>query len=237
MVSIAVLDDEIVYIDQIRKITEACMKQMNTEYEFRGYEKEQDILEDLKKGIYYDLYLLDVQLPDINGLEIARQIRRRYEEPVLIYITNYVDYAVEAFEVNAFRYITKQTLEEKLPQAYQAVKILLEKKKVSDRFYGIERYGNLEKIFHKDIYYLKKDRKYVIFVHKNGKSRVRSTMKEILEELQDERFLAIDRSYVVNINHVQAIKKREMYIKNGDILPVSKPRWPYVRDTFMNGGL
>lgn len=237
MISIAVLDDEVVYIDQIRKITEACMELMNTEYEFRGYEKEQDILEDLKNGRYYDLYLLDVQLPDINGLEIARQIRRRYEEPVLIYITNYVDYAVEAFEVNAFRYITKQALEEKLPQAYQAMNTLLKKKKVSDRLYRIERYGSQEKILYRDIYYLKKDRKYVIIVHKDGKSRVRSTMKEILEELQDERFLAIDRSFAVNINYVQAIKNYEIYIKNGDILPVSKPRLPYVRDAFINDGL
>ena len=237
MVSIAVLDDEAVYVDRVKKITEACMKQMNAQYGFRSYEKAQDILEDLKNGIYYDLYLLDVQLADINGLEVARQIRRRYEEPVLIYITNYVDYAVEAFEVNAFRYITKQMLEEKLPQAYQAMNILLKEKKVSERFYKIERYGSLTKIFYSDIFYLKKDEKYVIFVHKGGKSRVRSTMKDMLEKLQDKRFMVIDRSYSVNIDHVQAVKNHEIYIKNGDILPVSKPKWPDVRNTLMNGGL
>ena len=162
MIRIAVLDDEAVYIDRVRKITESCMKQMAVEYSFHSYEREQDILKDLKNGAYYDLYLLDVQLSDINGLEVARQIRRRYEEPILIYITNYVNYAIEAFEVNAFRYITKQTLEEKLPQAYQAIKTLWKRNDCDNRSYRIKSYDEWEKIFYKDIYYLKKEGKYEI---------------------------------------------------------------------------
>lgn len=237
MLRIAVLDDETVYIDRIRQITNECMNRIGMKYEIHEYKNGQDILEDLEKEQYFDIYLLDVELPGMNGLEIAKQIRRKYTDPVLIYITNYVDYAVEAFEVNTYRYIPKRMLDLKLPQAYLAMEPLLKKKKYYDQFYLIEKYGQQKKVFYRDIYYLKKDRKYVILVHKDGKSQVRRSMGEILEELRAEEFLLIDRSYSVNIDHVLSVKNYQVYIRNGDVLPVSRPKWPQVRDTFMNGGI
>lgn len=236
MIKIAVLDDEPMYIEQVRRITEASMPQLGMKYEFYAYETGQSVLEDLKQEICYDVYLLDVQLPDINGLEIAKRIRRRWSDPIVIYITNYVDYAVEAYEVNTFRYIPKQLLEEKLPKAYHSMKDLLKKKEAARRFYTIERYAQREKLYYRDIYYLKKDGKYVILVHKDGKTSVRTTMSEILGELGEREFLLIDRSYAVNIEHVQSVRNYQVYLQNGEVLPVSKPKWQRVRNTLMEIG-
>ena len=152
MIRIAVLDDDPMSIERIRQITETCMRQLEMRDEIQDYETGQSVLDDLKKEIYYDVYLLDVQLPDINGLEIAKRIRRRWSDPIVIYITNYVDYAVEAYEVNTFRYIPKQLLEEKLPKAYHSMKDLLKKKEAARRFYTIERYAQREKLYYRDIY-------------------------------------------------------------------------------------
>ena len=127
MVNIAVLDDEAIYIDHIKEITDTCMQQMNLEYRIHVYDEGQDVLDDLENNIYYDIYLLDVRLPDINGLEVAKMLRRRLSEAVLIYITNYVDYAIEAYEVNTFRYIPKLLIGEKLPQAYYSLEVLLKR--------------------------------------------------------------------------------------------------------------
>ena len=236
MIKIAVLDDDPMYIEQIRQITEACMHRLEMRHEFYTYETGQGALEDVKREICYDVYLLDVQLPDISGLEVAKHIRRRWSEPLVIYITNYVDYAVEAYELNTYRYIPKCMLEEKLPQAYDSMGALLKKKEEKRRVYVVERYGQPERIFYRDIFYLRKDRKYVILVHKDGETSVRKTMSEIIEELGAKEFLLIDRSYAVNIEHVQSVKNCQVYIQNGEVLPVSKPRWPHVRDTLMGIG-
>lgn len=86
MLNIAVLDDEDIYIDRICKITEKCMDRMSMDYEICVYKSGKDILADLKRGRYFDLYLLDMKLPEMDGLEVAKQIRRVFSEPILIYV-------------------------------------------------------------------------------------------------------------------------------------------------------
>ncbi len=236
MLSIAVLDDEDIYIDRIGRITEECMNQMGMNHEIGIYRSGQDVLTDLKNGRYFDIYLLDMKLPDMDGLEVAKQIRRRSSDSILIYITHYVDYCIEGYEVNAYRYILKTKLEENLRRAYLSMKEALRKKKKCDRFYIVEHYGQQERILYRDIYYLKKDRKYVVIVHKNGESLVRKPIGAILEELHSEEFLMIDRSCIVNIDHVESLKDYGVCVRNGEILPVSRPKWGYVKDMIMNGG-
>lgn len=235
MLNIAVLDDEDIYIDRVSRITEKCMNQMGMNYEIGIYRNGQDVLTDLKKGRYFDIYLLDMKLPDMDGLEVAKQIRRRLSDSILIYITHYVDYSIEGYEVNAYRYILKTKLEENLPRAYLSMREALKKRKNYDRFYMVEHYGQQEKILYRDIYYLKKDRKYVIIVHKNGTCPVRKSIGIVLEELHSEEFLMIDRSCVVNMDHVEALKNYGVCIRNGETLPVSRPKWAYVKDMIMNG--
>lgn len=235
MLDIAVLDDEDMYIDRVCKITEKCMEQMGIDYSICTYKNGRDVLEELGNGRCFDIYLLDMELPDINGLEVAKQIRRRFSEPILIYITHYVNYSIKAYEVNTYRYILKTELEDNLPRAYRAMAETLEKRKKQDLFYMVEHYGQLEKIYYRDIYYLKKDKKYVDIVHKDGVSSVRMSLGTMLEELQGEEFLMIDRSYVVNVNHVRSLKDDSVHMVNGEILPVSRPKLRSVRDAIMRG--
>lgn len=153
MLNIAVLDDEDIYIDRICKITEKCMGRMSVDYEICIYKNGKDILADLKRCRYFDIYLLDIRLPDMDGLEVAKQIRRVFSEPILIYITHCIDCAIEGYEVNAYRYILKTRLEEKLSQAYLTMGKALKKRRKYERFYMAEHYGEKRKIFYRDIYY------------------------------------------------------------------------------------
>lgn len=234
MLNIAILDDEDIYMKRICKITKECMRQMDIDYRTRVYTTGEDLLADFRKEEYFDLYLLDVELPGANGLEVAKHIRRRYTEPVIIYISNHMNYAIRAFEVNTYRYIIKNELEKELPRAYHSMGPLLREKKEEEGFYTIEYYREQEKIYFRDIFYLMKDGKYVVFVHVNGKSQIRAAMGEIYKQLPSERFLMIDRSYVVNIEYMETLKNYKICLRNGIELPVSQPKWPAVRDFFIN---
>lgn len=222
MIRIAVLDDEKNYMEKVCSVTKEAMFHLNLAYEITCYEKVEAFINDLQNGTYFDIYLLDVEMPEMNGLTVAKNIRRQFSEPIIIYITNHVEYAIEAFEVNAYRYIPKQIIEEKLLEAY---KVLLAKKTaVTEKVYVIKTINSVERIPYREIYYLKKEGKYVVFFHKRGRNRVRMTMEEVLEKIKSKEFLMIDRSYVVNLKYVNSFKQQQVILKDGSVLPVSKPR-------------
>ena len=222
MIKIAVLDDDKEYITKICDITKQAMFQLNLVHDIQIYNDINIFLRDLNGGIYYDIYLLDVEMPQMNGLEVAKNIRKKYNEPIIIYITNYADYAIEAFEVNAYRYILKKNIEEKLLEAYNV--LLVKKTNASENVYMIKSKNSLVRIPYRNIIYLQKDGKYVSVVHKDGKNRVRMSLEEVVFELKSEEFVFIDRSFVVNIKNIISLKCQQLKMVDGSILTISKPR-------------
>ena len=152
MLHIAILDDEPKYIQLIREITEEAMDRLGYSYELNAYTDVEKFLLNLKERDYYDIYLLDVEMPQMSGLEVARRIRKEFREPSIIYITNHVQYAIEAFEVNAFRYIPKRCLQEKLPEAYEVLGELHQAQ--NERVFPIKTEYRMELIPFREIYYL-----------------------------------------------------------------------------------
>lgn len=233
MLKIAVLDDQQLYIETIEMITKKSLLEQGINYEMISYTSPENLLHDIEEDNKYDIYLLDVELPTTSGIEVARKIREKYFDPIIIYITNHVEYAVEGYEANAYRYIPKKMLEQKLPEAYASIYPSIENKKKD--FYIIEKNHKLERIAYEDIYYIKKDEKYILIVHRHGISRDRKTIAEFLEHVKQNEysFLGVDRSYVVNIIHVMSLKNQQIILRNGDVIPVSKPKLSYVKKEIM----
>ncbi len=232
MFKIAVLDDQDTYFETIRMITGKSFLEQGISYEIFEYTSPEELLCDIEDDNKYDLYLLDVELPTISGLEVAKEIRKKYYDPIIIYITNYIEYAVEGYEVNAYRYIPKKLLEQKLPEAYRAIYYSMEKK--AKEYFIIEKNHKLEKIAFEDIYYIKKDVKYVLIVHKYGNSRERMTISDFYEKVKKyDSFVVVDRSYIVNVLHVMSLKNQQIILRNGEALPVSRPKLSHVKREIM----
>lgn len=95
MINVAILDDEAVYLDKEKEITEAYFREKQEDCRVDTFQSIEWFVSGLKETCY-DLYILDVEMPGKNGLEVSREIRKLYPEPVIIFITNYADYAIEA---------------------------------------------------------------------------------------------------------------------------------------------
>ena len=171
-------------------------------------------------------------MPGENGIEAAREIRRLYPDPVIIFITNFVDYAIEAYEVNTYRYIPKECLKEKLSQAYDALlPVIMEKE---ERYYILNKRNEVEKLAYSDIFYMKKEGKYVIFVHRRGEVKIRASLSTIEKELNSKEFIISDRGYLANIQHVMKMKGRNLYMRDGNIITVGRERFKGVREAILN---
>lgn len=219
-VRVAIIDDDKNCNEETEKIVGAFFENRNIEYYIKLYDSSMELLMDLDHGKYYEIFLLDVEMPVFTGIELARKIRKYYFEPAIIFITDYVKYSIEAFEVEAFRYIPKKYIAEKLPQA---LNVLLPRIKEEEQAcYIIRHYLDREILLHRDIYFLKKEGKYVVFYHSRGESRERETLKNVLTRLPEAAFVEIGRGYIVNVKHVMMIDKKELLLRNGMVIPLSR---------------
>lgn len=227
MYRVAIIDDNSMDRNLIETLSDEYFRQKEYEYEIKTFERSEHAIMELQEGGYYDVFLLDMDMPNKTGLQVAKEIRQYYNEPIIVYVTNHVEYAIQAFEVNAFRYIPKALLREKLAEAYD---VLLPKiDQLDQRAYIIDSVAGLDKILYRNIFYISKDGKYITIVHRNGESRVRTSLQKIYEELNSPEFIYIDKSYVANIEHVTSCQRGELFMRNGAVLPISRPRYQEVR--------
>lgn len=227
---VTIVDDEVEYIDRIKKIIGSYLEERLTDHEIYTYANAEQFLEELPQMEDCYLFLLDMQMSGYTGLQLAKRIRRNFPEPYIIFITNYMEYAADAFEVNAFRYISKSQLEEKLPLALDWLNGGRAER--FERGYTIETGFSCEHILLRNIYYLQKQGKYVRIVHRFGESKVRKTLRDIYEELNSEAFIFTDKSYIVNMMHILKYKKNLIYMSNRTEIPVSIPRAAEFRKSF-----
>lgn len=231
MISVLILDDDVRYLDKVKGLTGAYFSQKGLSCKIEICQNADWVLSGIKEA-RYDIYVLDIDMPQKNGMEVAREIRKVYPDPIIIFLTNFVDYAIEAYEVSAWRYIPKEAMDRKLPEGYDALlPRLLEKEKKS---YIIEKKSDLEKICYDDIWYLKKEGRYTVITHLNGKSRVRKSLSDVFGELNSSEFIMIDKGVIVNIRNVMNLKEHVLQMRDGTKLVVGSHKVSQVRRTIVD---
>lgn len=229
MVKIVALDDEQVYIEEMKRLTQMYFAKKNIPYVFQGYDNCEKLFWDMEEQGDIDLFLLDMELGRDFGLTVARKIRERDKECAIVCVTNYVDYAPSAYEVNAFRYIIKRELKEKLFEMYDELcPRLLEK---DERYYAVKTDSRMERLYYKEIIYIQKEKKYVVFHMRDGEqTRVRSALDEVEQKLPEKDFMKIDKGCIINLNYLESVKKMDCNMRGGMVLGVSQTRYRALKE-------
>lgn len=232
MIKIAIIDDEPVFLQRIKQLTEDYFHLNIISYMVKTYQTAKELIWDIDEDGYFDIYLIDIEMPEINGMDLANIIREKYEEPYIIFITSHLEYSLKGYEYNAWRYITKDAMNEFLPLAFDG---LIEKLNArNDKFYIIELRSRIAKIPHSDIYYLHKIGKYTILHTKQGEIKERKAINKIYGDLGDNKFIFTDRSYIVNLNHVMSMEDHSLILRNGDEVPISIPQFGKVKKAIID---
>ncbi len=221
MLRIAVCDDDSATVYENQKAAKDCLKQCGSIGEVIAYTHSGNLLYDITEdGFFFDLILLDIEMPDNSGMELAEKIRPFLPDVKIIFITSHVEYAIDAFALSIFRYVPKSDRNQRLPAALlDAIRLIqLEEGKV----YTIHTNSRLEKIPLKEILYIERDGKNAVITSSNGKARVRKSLQQVFEELGAEEFLFIDRGCIVNMIHIMQVREGMVVLKNGVSLPVSR---------------
>lgn len=221
MIKVAICDDEEAMVSLHKEIVKSSLQPCGIGYEITSYIRSTNLLYDIMDdGFFYDLILLDIEMPDISGMEIPKKIKSFLPNVKIIYVTSHTEYAIDAFELSIFRYVSKGNLENKLTAAVADAAKLIELE--ADREYIIQNSKRMEKIPFKEIYYIQRDGKNASIVSSTGISKVRKSLQQVFDELNTPEFIFIDRRYIVNIIKIMKISDGMAVLKNGEQLPISR---------------
>lgn len=160
-----------------------------------------------------DILLLDVEMGDMDGVTLAKKIRQGNKEVQIIFVTGYMDYILDGYEVEALHYLLKPISAGNLfPVLDRAIKRLENNAKVS----LVKHHDEIVRIPLYEIRYLEVMGNYVT-IHANGEYRTKATLSHFEEEL-DDLFLRIGRSYIVNLKCVRKVSKGALTLMDGAAL-------------------
>lgn len=230
MIHLAICDDERQAVETHRALAETALQTMGAAAAVTTYTSSENLLADIcDDGYFYDLILLDIEMPGVDGMALVEKITPLLPQVRVIFITSHIEYAIDAYALNIFRYVPKQELAQRLPQAVQdaAQLILLE----DGRSYVIQTANRLEKLPYKDILYMAREGKNVCFITTQGVSLERTSLQQVMERLDAEEFIYIDRGMIVNLIHVMQVKDGFAVLSNGTRLPISRSHLRDVKRT------
>ncbi len=166
----------------------------------------------------YDLVLLDIEMPELDGITLAKKLRMLSKEVPIIFLTSHIEYALEGYEVNALRYFTKPVDPEKLRSILSAVVERLR----SQRILWVKTELGEQKLFVKDILFMESQNQNVLIYTAKASYTVRYNLSDYERELAKDGFFRIHRGYLVSLARIKSVGKGEITLTNDTVLSVSR---------------
>jgi len=169
----------------------------------------------------YDLVLLDVDMPGLNGIQTGKLIRDIDPNVVIVFITSYPQYALEAFECEAFNYLLKPCTKEKL---YDLLTRVQAKLRTHTLYHLIKTKGKTIRIPISDIYYVECLNKHVYYHTASGIYDTVGRIGDAYNALRDLDFVQIHQGYIVNMDKIADFDKQSVTLDNGARVEMSVRR-------------
>lgn len=210
----------------------------NTDYDvsLAGFDNAADTLSFIRSGKIIDVCFLDIIMPDMNGIELAKILRKDGFKGEIIFLSTSKDYGPETYSVEAFGYLLK-------PPTPNSVRDILEKIETSRKNKDsdgvmVKTRGATRFLLFRDISYVEVINHKVYYRLTDGESlEVTAALQEIAPQLlRDKRFAICHSSYIVNISNISSIAGREITMRNGMIIPLSKT-YLELKRKFLDWGL
>lgn len=238
MIRIILCDDDAIFLERMRSDIRATLKRLDIEAVIQIFTEAEMIPQKTMQEC--DIIFLDIDFNDkkYTGIDVARKIREARKSAIIIFLTNYIEYAPEGYEVQAFRYTLKSEIDKKLPQYLQAAMNRLFAKKEP---FQINVSGEPVTLYLEDILYIEaRGHNAMIFTQKTGKNldlkkeyKVYSSLSKLEQQLSERGFLRIQKSYIVNMRRLKLYRCNEALLDNGITLPVSEKAYSENKKKFL----
>lgn len=221
MYKIAIVEDETIPAEQLKFALEKYALENGHKFCVDLFREGLSFLEEYRYG--YDIIFLDIQLPGIDGMQIARQLRRVDDHVCICFVTNMTQYAINGYEVNARDFIAK-------PIQYFDFAIRIKRLLAAcdgmreETLHTIQSKMGMQRINVRDIIYIEVCNHSLVYHTKDGIYEVRGSMNTVQERLADTgRFGRCHTSYLVNFEYIRSFNNNTLDVGVA-ILPVSRTK-------------
>lgn len=228
---IALVEDNELHREQISREIQLYFEERGEVCELRAFDNGSDMLDHYEAVGGYDLLLLDIQLPGMDGVSVARQVREHDEKVLIVFITSMTAYAVQGYSVHALDYILKPinriSFRSTLDHAREAFR------QRTEHFITVTTNEGLMKLDISQIYYIETEKHAVRLYYTKGSFHINDTLKSLGDKLRSAPFCRCNNCYLVNLAHVEQVKKNEVVVA-GHELAFSRLRYKPFMEALTN---
>lgn len=217
--TVAIVEDTPAEADTLKEYFSRFGAEKGVDFKITHFESAEPFLE--KYRPVYDLVLMDIALPKINGMEAAVRLRELDRTTTIIFVTNMAQFAVRGYEVDAFDFVVK-------PVSYSnfALKLQRALNKLGtrrDTEVLVSMADGLYRIASSQIKYIEISGHRMVYHTTDGTIKAYGNLKEVESVLSGKMFVRCNSCYLINLNYVYAIRGYTVVV-DGDELQISRPR-------------
>ncbi len=226
---IAICDDEKKFLDKLKKMIKTCYPSTEKLSISEFYSGEQFLLEfELQK---YDVIFLDIEMRALTGLDVAKKIRMVDKSVIIAFLTGHQEFAVNGYEVNAFRYLLKNQPDYMYERQFQSI---FDEYHQTHMTFQVKELNTVFNILVSDIVYFEIFKRTIILHTKYENYQFNGRLSDIEKDERLVNFVKPHKSYYVNIAFVDHVEPNNICIKNMDKIPMSRNYRQAVTEKFIS---
>lgn len=218
MYSLAICEDNEKERENLKQICEMILGEEDIPGTISCFSDADKLEQAMEAGQIFDLLLLDIEMEGRNGMEFARQLRKKGNRVSIIFTTGQEDYLREGYSVQPINYLLKPISQTSLAEAIRTDRNLNHTQKILTLHCGARTV-----VFNaSDIYYVESSGRGVVVYEKEGNRALPLTMKKVTELFPKDKFCRCHNGFLVNMEHISEIMRTEILLNNGVQIPVGR---------------
>ena len=232
MFRIGICEDELTQQEYMEKSIMAWADKKQNRIQISKFISAEQFLFEYEDFEDFDLLILDIQLSNMTGMELAKEIRRKDNTVKIVFLTGDKDYAIEGYEVGAVRYLMKPLKIDLLEEVLDIVWENLQQNPAMSFVYT--KGGQTFKVPYMQIMYVEADGHYCRLITRQETHEWKSKFSELVSFFIPQGFCALKRGLLVNLRYVNQITKTDCILENGEKLPIAKSCYDEVNRMFIS---